>query len=117
MNESRYYVAVRSLMGSAIMSQFGRTLVISQRCEMTSLQRSWESTNLREYDVINGRHTDLIVTLSQCQIVCWETIIDAKSINQFNSQLKIYLNNIIRGLHKSLAFYLFPTLLKPKLKS
>ena len=35
--------------------------------------------------------------------------IDAKSINQFKSQLKIHLNNIIRGLHKPLAFSLFPT--------
>ena len=52
-------------MSRAITSQFGRTLVISQRREMTSLQRSWESTNLREYDVIDGCHTDLIVTSSQ----------------------------------------------------
>ena len=51
-------------MGRAITSQFGRTLVILRR-EMTSLQRRWESINLREYDVIDGRHTDLIVTLSQ----------------------------------------------------
>ena len=38
-----------------------------------------------------------------------QTAIDAKSINKFKSQLKIYLNNIIRGLHKPLAFSLFPT--------
>ena len=38
-----------------------------------------------------------------------QTAIDAKSINKFKSQLKIHLNNIIRGLHKPLAFSLFPT--------
>ena len=38
-----------------------------------------------------------------------QTAIDAKSINKFKSQLKTHLNNIIRGLHKPLAFSLFPT--------
>ena len=38
-----------------------------------------------------------------------QTAINAKSMNQFKSQLKIHLNNIIRGLHKPLAFSLFPT--------
>ena len=38
-----------------------------------------------------------------------QTAIDAKSINQFKIQLNIHLNNIIRGLHKPVAFSLFPT--------
>ena len=38
-----------------------------------------------------------------------QTAIDVNIINQFKSQLKIHLNNIIRGLHKPLAFSLFPT--------
>ena len=38
-----------------------------------------------------------------------QTAIDAKSINKFKSQLKIHLNNIIKGLHKPFAFSLFPT--------
>ena len=50
---------------------------------------------------------------SQRVIDYWNALpqiaIDAKSINQFKSQLKIHLNNIIRGLHKPLAFSLFPT--------
>ena len=41
---------------------------------------------------------------SQRVIDYWNALpqiaIDAKSINQFKSQLKIHLNNIIRGLHK-----------------
>ena len=43
---------------------------------------------------------------SQRVIDYWNALpqiaIDAKSINQFKSQLKIHLNNIIRGLHKPL---------------
>ena len=53
------------------------------------------------------------VFFSQRVIDYWNALpqaaIDAKSINQFKSQLKINLNNIIRGLHKPLAFSLYPT--------
>ena len=60
---------------------------------------------------MNVMHLDLF--FSQRVIYYWnalpQTAIDAKSINKFKSQLKIHLNNIIRGLHKPLAFSLFPT--------
>ena len=62
----------------------------------------------------NAMHLDIRKYLfSQRVIDYWnalpQTAIDAKSINMFKNQLKIHLNNIIRGLHKPLAFSLFPT--------
>ena len=53
--------------------------------------------------------------LSQRVIDYWnalpQTAIDVHSINKLKSQLKTHLNIIIRGLHKPLAFFLFPTTL------
>ena len=62
----------------------------------------------------NVMHLDICkYFFSQRVIDYWnalpQTAIDAKSINKFKSQLKIHLNNIIRGLHKPLSFSLFHT--------
>ena len=37
-----------------------------------------------------------------------QTAIDAKSINKFKSQLKIHLNNIIRGVTQAISFLPLP---------
>ena len=37
-----------------------------------------------------------------------QTAIDAKNVNEFKGKLEVHLQNIIRGLHKPLAFSLSP---------